>query len=76
MADDKDGDTKRYDLGAIKVSPNGLSPYDYIINEMNAGIEDIKKSQNYGKEWDEAVAAGRSPAGSAKSRAASSRRSR
>ena len=63
MADDKDGDTKRYDLGAIKVSPNGLSPYDYIINEMNAGIEDIKKSQNYGKEWDEAVAAGRSPAG-------------
>ncbi len=43
MADDKDGDTKRYDLGAIKVSPNGLSPYDYIINEMNAGIEDIKK---------------------------------
>ena len=63
MADDKDGTTKRYDLGAIKVSPNGLSPYDYIINEMNAGIEEILKSQNYGPEWDAAVAAGRSPEG-------------
>ncbi len=63
MEDDKDGTTPRYDLGAIKVSPNGLSPYDYIINEMNAGIEEILKSQNYGPEWDEAVAAGRSPAG-------------
>lgn len=30
---------------------------------MNAGNRGIKKSQNYGKEWDEAVAAGRSPAG-------------
>ncbi|MBQ7573526.1 MAG: S-layer homology domain-containing protein [Clostridia bacterium] len=63
MADDKDGTTKRYDLGKIKVSPNGLSPYDYIINEMNAGIEAIFKSQNYGPEWDAAVEAGRSPAG-------------
>lgn len=63
MADDKDGDTKRYDLGTIKVSPNGLSPYDYIINEMNAGIEAILKSQNYGPQWEEAVAAGRSPEG-------------
>ncbi len=63
MADDKDGSVKRYDLGAIKVSPNGLSPYDYIINEMNAGIEAIFRSQNYGPQWDEAVAAGRSPAG-------------
>ncbi len=63
MADDKDCTVKRYDLGAIKTSPNGLSPYDYIINEMNAGIEEIFKSQNYGPEWDAAVAAGRSPAG-------------
>ncbi|MDO5396968.1 MAG: S-layer homology domain-containing protein [bacterium] len=63
MADDKDGITKRYDLGAIKVSPNGLSPYDYIINEMNAGVESIMQSQNYGPQWEEAVAAGRSPAG-------------
>ncbi len=63
MADDKDGNTPRYDLGTIKVSPNGLSPYDYIINEMNAGIEEIIKSQNYGPQWDEAVAAGRSPEG-------------
>lgn len=63
MDDDKDGTTKRYDLGAIKVSPNGLSPYDYIINEMNAGVEAILASQNYGPQWDAAVAAGRSPAG-------------
>ena len=63
MPDDKDGDTKRYDLGTIKVSPNGLSPYDYIVNEMNAGIEEILKSQNYGPQWEESVAAGRSPAG-------------
>lgn len=30
---------------------------------MNAGIEEILKSQNYGPEWDAAVAAGRSPEG-------------
>lgn len=63
MADDKDGNTPRYDLGSIKVSPNGLCPYDYIINEMNAGIEEILKSQNYGPQWEESVAAGRSPEG-------------
>lgn len=61
MEDDKDGTTPRYDLGTIAVSPNGLSPYDYIINEMNASIEEILKSQNYGPQWDAAVAAGRSP---------------
>ncbi len=61
--DDKAGTMPRYDLGAIKVSPNGLSPYDYIVNEMNASIEEILKSQNYGTQWDESVKAGRSPAG-------------
>lgn len=60
--DDKTGTVPRYDLGAVKVSPNGLSPYDYIVNEMNASIEEILKSQNYGKQWEEAVEAGRSPA--------------
>lgn len=63
MEDDKDSTTLRYDLGTIKVSPNGLSPYDYIINEMNAGIEAVLQSQNYGPQWEEAVAAGRSPEG-------------
>lgn len=61
MPDDKNGTTKRYDLGKIAVSPNGLSPYDYIINEMNASIEEVLKSQNYGPEWEEAVRTGRSP---------------
>ena len=63
QADDKNATTARYDLGAIKVSPNGLSPYDYLVNEMNAGIEEVLKSQNYGPEWEAAVAAGRSPEG-------------
>lgn len=62
QSDDKDAAVSRYDLGAIKVSPNGLSPYDYIVNEMNASIEEILKSQNYGQQWEESVKAGRSPA--------------
>ena len=62
QADDKSATTKRYDFTKTKVSPNGLSPYDYLINEMDAGIETILERQNYGEKWEQAVADGLSPA--------------
>lgn len=61
QADDKPATTKRYDLTKTKVSPNGLSPYDYLINKIDEGVETIFSRQNYGEEWDKAVADGLSP---------------
>ncbi len=60
--DDKNSEVKRYDLTKTKVSPNGLSPYDFLINEMNKGVEVIMSRQNYGETWDKMVADGLSPA--------------
>lgn len=61
QADDKSARTKRYDLTKTKVSPNGLSPYDYLINEMDKGVETILSRQNYGETWEKNVAEGLSP---------------
>ncbi len=63
QSDDKSATVKRYDLTKTKVSPNGLSPYDFLVNEMDKGVEVIFSRQNYGEEWDKAVAEGLSPAG-------------
>ena len=61
QSDDKSGTEKRYDLTRTKVSPNGLSPYDFLINEMNKGVETVMARQNYGDTWNEMVAEGLSP---------------
>ncbi len=63
QADDKSAATKRYDLTKIYVSPNGLSPYDYMINKLDSGVESMMSRQNYGPEWEKNVADGLSPAG-------------
>ncbi len=59
--DDKSARTKRYDLTKTKVSPNGLSPYDFLINKMDEGVETILSRQNYGEKWEKSVADGLSP---------------
>ncbi len=59
--DDKSATEKRYDLTKTKVSPNGLSPYDYLLNILDKGVKTIMERQNYGEAWEKAVADGLSP---------------
>lgn len=61
QSDDKMATVKRYDLTKAKVSDNGLSPYDYLINKIDEGVETILSRQNYGEAWDKAVEEGLSP---------------